>query len=97
MNKLIVLAVVATTVVVVVHSEAICKSTYNVRDYKAITQLYNNNPIDCANNMKCENAVAQFASTADSLTSNEVLFIIKNAKEEFKFDANVSYIDKSAR
>ena len=93
MNKLIVLAVVATTVVV--HSEAICNITYDINDNKAINQQYDNNPTDCTNNTKCENAVEQFACTADNLTSNEVLFIINNSNEEFKFDPNVSSIDKS--
>ena len=45
MNKLIVLAVVTTTVVV--HSEAICNSTYDIKDNKPINQQYDNNPIDC--------------------------------------------------
>ena len=94
MNKLIILAVVATTVVV--NSEAICSRTYDIKDSKTIIQQYDNNPIDCTNNIKCKNAVAQFARTADKLTSNEVLFIINKSNEEFKFDPNVSSIDKAA-
>ena len=93
MNKLIVLPVVATTVVM--HSDAICNITYDIKDNKAINQQHENNPIDCNNNTKCENAVAQFAHTADSLTSNEVLFIINKSDEGFRFDPNVSSIDKS--
>ena len=80
----------------VVHSEAICNITYDINDNKAIIQQYDNNPIDCTNNIKCKNAVKKFSRTADNLTSNEVLFLIKNSNEEFKFDPNVSSIDKSA-
>ena len=87
MNNLIVLAVLATTVVV--HSETICKDTYDIKDSEGIKQQYDDKLI-CTNNIKCKNAVAQFAHTA-SLTLNEVLYIIQNSNEEFKFGPNVSY------
>ena len=88
MNNLIVLAVLATTVVV--HSETICKDTYDIKDFEGIRQQYDDN-LDCANNIKCKNAVTQFTNTAGNLTSNEVLFIINNSDEEFKFKPKVSY------
>ena len=84
------MAVLATTVVV--HSETICKDTYDIKDSEGIKQQYNDK-LNCANNIKCENAVAQFAHTAN-LTLNEVLYIIQNSNEEFKFGPNVSYWQK---
>ena len=88
MNNLIVLAVLATTVVV--YSETTCNDTYDTEDGNAIKQQYDND-LDCTNNIKCRNAVYQFAHTAGTLTSNEVSFIIKNSNEEFKFEPKVSY------
>ena len=91
MNNLIVLAVLATTVVV--HSEAICNDTYDIKDYKVIKQQYDND-LDCTNNIKCKNAVTQFTNTAGNLISNEVLFIIKNSDKEFKLKPKVRYRQK---
>ena len=86
MNNLIVLAVLATTVVV--HSEITCNDTYDIQDFEGIRQQYDDN-LDCANNIKCKNVVIQFTNTAGNLISNEVLFIIKNSDEEFKFKPKV--------
>ena len=90
MNNLIVLAVLATTVVV--HSETICKDTYDIKDSEGIKQQYDND-LDCTNNIKCKNAVTQFAHTAGNLISNEVFFIIKNS-DEFKLKPKVRYRQK---
>ena len=87
MNNLIVLAVLATTVVV--HTETLCKDTYDIKDSKGIKEQYDDK-LNCTNNIKCKNAVAQFAHTAN-LTLNEVFYIIQNSIEEFKFEPNVSY------
>ena len=84
MNNLIVLAVLATTVVV--HSQTTCNDTYDIEDDNAIKQQYDDD-IDCTNNIKCENAVTQFTNTSENLT-NELSFIIQNSNEEFEF---VSY------
>ena len=84
MNNLIILAVLTTTVVV--HSEPICKDTYDIDDSKVINQQYVHK-VDCTNNIQCENAVNQFTKTSESLT-NELLFIIRRSNEEFKL---VSY------
>ena len=92
MNNLIVLAVLATTVVV--HSETTCNGTYDIEDDNAIKQQYDDN-LDCTNNIKCKNAMTQFTNTAGNLTSNEVLFIIRNSDEEFKFEAEVSLLTKA--
>ena len=86
MNNLIVLAVLATTVVV--HSETTCNDTYDIEDFEGIRQQYDDN-LDCVNNIKCKNVVTQFTNTAGNLISNEVLFIIKNSDEEFKFKPGV--------
>ena len=88
MNNLIVLTVLATTVVV--HSETICKDTYDIKDSEGIKQQYDDK-LHCTNNIKCENAMIQFANTSENLTSNEVLFIIQRSNEEFKFKPKVSY------
>ena len=92
MNNLIVLAVLSTTLVV--HSKTTCNDTYDIKDDKAIEQQYDDDNLDCTNDIKCKNAVTQFTNTAGNLTSNEVSFIIKNSDEEFiinKFKPKVSY------
>ena len=38
--------------------------------------------------------MTQFTNTADNLTSNEVLFIIINSDEEYKFKPKVSLLTK---
>ena len=92
MNNLIVLAVLATTVVV--YSETTCNGTYDIEDDNAIKRQYDDN-LDCTNNIKCKNAMTQFTNTAGNLTSNEVLFIIRNSDEEFKVKAEVSLLTKA--